>query len=81
MQPDIIINLISPENEVLVSFIRIYRQTIRGGGGVPKLIYGSHRVIPEPRNSDDLVKILHNSLGSPNLDTALYLAITLRSEK
>lgn len=46
--------------------IRIFGQTLRNGsGGVPKLIFGQHWVIPAPRNVSDLVKILHNSLGIP----------------
>ncbi len=44
--------------------IRTYGQTMQGGnGGVPKLIYGSHWVIPEPNNADELVIILQKSLG------------------
>jgi uncharacterized membrane protein/protein-disulfide isomerase len=46
--------------------IRIYGQTIQSGkGGVPKLIFGSHWVIPEPYNADDLVMILQKSLAVP----------------
>jgi uncharacterized membrane protein/protein-disulfide isomerase len=46
--------------------VRIYGQTIQNGkGGVPKLIYGSHWVIPEPYNADDLVMILQKSLAVP----------------
>ncbi len=46
--------------------IRIYGQTVWGGkGGIPKLIFGSHWVIPEPRNADDLITILQNSLAVP----------------
>jgi uncharacterized membrane protein/protein-disulfide isomerase len=46
--------------------IRIYGQTAQNGnGGVPKMIFGSHWVIPEPRNTDDLVMILQNDLGLP----------------
>ena len=48
--------------------IRIYGQTIQGGnGGVPKLIFGSRWVIPEPHNTDDLAMILQRSLGVPKL--------------
>jgi uncharacterized membrane protein/protein-disulfide isomerase len=47
--------------------IQIYGQTIHGGnGGVPKLIFGSRWIIPEPYNADDLVKILQKSLALPN---------------
>ena len=46
--------------------IRMYGQTIQGGkGGIPKLIFGSRWVIPEPNNADDLVMILHKSLAVP----------------
>jgi hypothetical protein len=46
--------------------IRIYGQTLQSGkGGIPKMIFGSHWVIPEPYNADDLVNILQKSLGVP----------------
>ena len=46
--------------------IQIYGQTIQSGkGGVPKLIFGSHWVIPQPGNADDLVMILQKSLAVP----------------
>jgi uncharacterized membrane protein len=46
--------------------IQIYSRTIQSGkGGVPKLIFGSHWVIPEPYNADDLVMILQQSLAVP----------------
>jgi hypothetical protein len=46
--------------------VRIYGLTIQSGrGGIPKLIFGSHWVIPEPYNADDLMKILQKSLGVP----------------
>ena len=46
---------------------RIYGQTLQTGkGGIPKMIFGSRWVIPEPNNSDDLVSILQKSLGVPN---------------
>ncbi len=46
--------------------IRIYGQTIQSGkGGIPKLIFGSRWVIPEPDNADDLIMILQNSLAVP----------------
>jgi uncharacterized membrane protein len=46
---------------------RIYGQTLQTGkGGIPKMIFGSRWVIPEPSNSDDLVSILQKSLGVPN---------------
>jgi uncharacterized membrane protein/protein-disulfide isomerase len=46
--------------------IQIYGQTSQSGkGGIPKLIYGSHWVIPELYNADDLVMILQKSLAMP----------------
>ena len=45
---------------------RIYGQTLQNGmGGIPKLIFGSRWVIPQPDSSDDLVTILQNSLAVP----------------
>jgi uncharacterized membrane protein len=46
--------------------IRIYGQTVLNGqGGVPKLVFGSRWVIPEPSSVDDFITILQNSLGVP----------------
>ncbi len=46
--------------------IRIYGQTLQSGNGaVPKLVFGSRWVIPEPNDADDLVRILQNSLAVP----------------
>ena len=46
--------------------IGIYGQTIQSGkGGVPKLIFGSHWVIPQLYNVDDLVMILQKNLAVP----------------
>jgi prepilin-type N-terminal cleavage/methylation domain-containing protein len=46
--------------------IQIYGQTIKNGkGGVPKLIFGSRWVIPEPYNADDLIMILQKRLSVP----------------
>lgn len=46
--------------------IRIYGQTLQNGnGGVPKMVFGSHWVIPQPNNVNDLVMIIQNSLGVP----------------
>jgi uncharacterized membrane protein len=47
----------------LKTSIRIYGDT--GGQAVPKLIFGSRWVIPEPRDADDLILILHDSLAVP----------------
>lgn len=50
----------------LQTCIEIYGQTIKTGqGGIPKLVFGSHWVIPEPYNADDLVLILQKSLAVP----------------
>jgi uncharacterized membrane protein len=46
--------------------VRIYGQTIQSGNsGIPKLVFGSRWVIPEPNNSDDLIMILQKSLAVP----------------
>ena len=46
--------------------IRIYGATIQSGNNaVPKLVFGSRWVIPEPHDADDLVLILHDSLAVP----------------
>ncbi len=46
--------------------IRIFGQTIHSGkAGIPKLIYGSRYIIPEPYNVTDLITILQQSLGVP----------------
>jgi hypothetical protein len=50
----------------LQSCVRIFGETLQGGnGGIPKLIYGSRWVIPEPSNTDDLIMILQKSLALP----------------
>ena len=52
--------------QYLQTSIRIYGQTILNGrGGIPKLIFGSRWVIPEPYSADDLVMILQKSLAVP----------------
>ncbi len=52
--------------QYLETSIRMYGQTLQNGnGGVPKMIFGSHWVIPEPRDANDLVVILRKSLGVP----------------
>jgi uncharacterized membrane protein/protein-disulfide isomerase len=46
--------------------IQIYGQTIRDGkSGIPKLVYGSQWVIPEPNNEDDFIMILQKTLAVP----------------
>lgn len=48
--------------------VEIFGQTLQNGkGGIPKMIYGSRWVIPEPENTDDLIRILQQSLGLPEL--------------
>lgn len=43
-----------------------YGQTIRNGkGGVPKLVFGTRWVIPEPKDVNDLTMILQKSLALP----------------
>jgi uncharacterized membrane protein len=50
----------------LQASIRIYGRTIQTGkGGIPKLVYDSRWVFPEPYSADDLISILHNSLAVP----------------
>jgi hypothetical protein len=50
----------------LQTFVKIFGQTLqRGRGGIPKMIYGSYWVIPEPNNAGDLIGILQKSLGVP----------------
>jgi uncharacterized membrane protein len=46
--------------------MRIYGGTLQSGNGaVPKLVFGSRWVIPEPNDADDLVRILQDSLAVP----------------
>jgi len=46
--------------------IRIYGSTLaQSGNAVPKLVFGSRWVIPEPYDADGLVLILHDSLAVP----------------
>lgn len=52
-------------NQYLQMSIRIYGHTNRSGNAVPKLVFGSRWVIPQPNNVDDLVSILRDSLGVP----------------
>ena len=54
-------------DEYMKTSIRIYGGTMQGGaGGVPKLVFGTRWVSPEPDNTDDLVSILQNRLAVPN---------------
>jgi hypothetical protein len=52
-------------NRYLQTSIRIYGATIQGNNAVPKLVFGSRWVIPEPYDADGLVLILHDSLAVP----------------
>ena len=46
--------------------VQIYGKAMQNGkGGVPKLIFGTHWVIPETYTADDLMMILQNSLLVP----------------
>ena len=46
--------------------IQIYGQTTQSGkGGIPKLVFGSRWVIPEPNNEDSFIMILQKSLAIP----------------
>ena len=46
--------------------IRVYGQTSENGkGGIPKLVFGSRWVIPEPNNEEEFISILQKSLGVP----------------
>lgn len=55
-------------SKYLQTCVQIFGQTLQGGrGGIPKMIYGSNWVIPEPNNTDDLVMILQKTLGVSGL--------------
>ena len=52
--------------QYLQNCIQIYGHTIQGGkGGIPKLVFGSRWVIPEPQNAGELILILQKSLSLP----------------
>lgn len=53
-------------DKYLESSIEIYGRTLQNGhGGLPKLVFGSRWVIPQPYDVDDLVSILRDSLAVP----------------
>jgi uncharacterized membrane protein len=53
--------------QYLEASIQIYGTTVQGGNNaVPKLVFGSRWVIPQPNNTADLLAILHASLGIPS---------------
>ena len=49
----------------LQTSIRLYGGTIQSGNAVPKMIFGSRWVIPQPNDSEDLIVILQNTLAIP----------------
>lgn len=51
-------------DQYLQSCVRIYGDT--GGGAIPKMVFGSRWVNPQPEDADDLISILHDSLGVPS---------------
>jgi uncharacterized membrane protein/protein-disulfide isomerase len=52
--------------QYMQSCIQTYGETMQGGrGGIPKLVFGSQWVIPEPNNEEDLIMILQKSLRIP----------------
>lgn len=52
--------------QYLETCVQIYGNTIKSGNGaIPKLVFGSKWVVPEPYNADDLVMILQKSLDVP----------------
>ena len=54
--------------EYIQTGVQIFGQTLQGGkGGIPKLIYGSRWIIPQPANTDELISLLQSSLSIPLL--------------
>ena len=51
--------------QYLQTSIQIYGETMKSGPAVPKLVFGSHWVIPQPNDADDLMLVLHDSLAVP----------------
>jgi len=52
-------------DQYLQTSLRSYAATLAGGNAVPKLLFGSRWVIPQPDDADDLLSILHDSLSVP----------------
>jgi uncharacterized membrane protein len=52
-------------DQYIQTSVEIYGRSLQVGNAVPKLILGSRWVLPQPNSADDLVKILHDSLGMP----------------
>ena len=59
-------------NQYLTTSIRIYGDTVQSASNpqranaVPKLVFGSRWVIPEPNDVDELILVLQKSLAVPN---------------
>ena len=52
--------------QYLQASISVYGNTAQGGNtAVPKMVFGSHWVIPQPDDADELISILHDSLALP----------------
>jgi len=49
----------------LQTSIAIFGSTIRSGNAVPRLVFGSRWVTPQPQDAKDLISILQNSLSVP----------------
>jgi uncharacterized membrane protein/protein-disulfide isomerase len=59
-------------DQYLRASIRIYGNTTQSGNNaVPKLVFGSRWVIPQPNHADDLVLILHDRLAVPGPDPSV----------
>jgi protein-disulfide isomerase len=53
-------------DQYLKASIQIYGNTTQGGNtAIPKMVFGSHWVIPQPDDINDLLSILHDSLAVP----------------
>jgi uncharacterized membrane protein len=53
-------------DEYIKDCVQVFGRTMQSGrGGIPKMIFGSKWVIPQPGNTDDLITILQESLGVP----------------
>ena len=50
-------------NQYMQAAVQVYGNA--GGRAVPKIVFGSHWVTPQPQDADDLVLILQNTLGVP----------------
>jgi uncharacterized membrane protein len=49
----------------LQNSVRMFGDTILGGNAVPKMVFGSRWVIPEPEDADEFMTILRSSLAMP----------------